>query len=44
MQRFQHWALNPWTVLGCVIAGGFLGWAAPELARHLGVVDRKSVV
>lgn len=38
MQRFQHWALNPWTVLGCVIAGGFLGWAAPELARHLGVV------
>ncbi|MCU6499863.1 dicarboxylate/amino acid:cation symporter [Rugamonas sp. A1-17] len=38
MQRFQHWALNPWTVVGCVLAGGLLGWASPRLARHLGVV------
>jgi Na+/H+-dicarboxylate symporter len=38
MQRYQHWALNPWTVLACVLAGGVLGWAAPALALHLGVV------
>ena len=38
MQGFQRWALNPLTVLGCVIAGGVLGWAAPAFARHLGVV------
>ena len=38
MQRYQHWALNPWTVLGCVLAGGTLGWAAPALSLHLAVV------
>jgi len=38
MQRFQHWALNPWTVVGCVLAGALLGRFAPHLARPLGVV------
>jgi len=38
MQQFQRWALNPWTVLACVLAGGTLGWAAPELSSRLAVV------
>ncbi|WP_233575878.1 dicarboxylate/amino acid:cation symporter [Noviherbaspirillum saxi] len=38
MQRFQRWALNPWTVLACVLAGGALGWAAPAFSRNLGIV------
>jgi Na+/H+-dicarboxylate symporter len=38
MQRFQRWALNPWTVLGCVLAGVAMGWAAPEVSRHLGII------
>ncbi|KRB67892.1 dicarboxylate/amino acid:cation symporter [Noviherbaspirillum sp. Root189] len=38
MHRFQRWALNPWTVLGCVLAGGALGWAAPAFSKHLGVI------
>jgi Na+/H+-dicarboxylate symporter len=36
--RFQRWALNPWTVLGCVLTGGTLGWAAPGFSRSLGLV------
>jgi Na+/H+-dicarboxylate symporter len=38
MHRFQRWALNPWTVLGCVLLGGALGWAAPAFSRNLGVI------
>ena len=38
MQRFQRWALNPWTVLGCVLAGGALGLVAPGFSKNLGVV------
>ncbi len=38
MQRFQRWALNPWTVLGCVLLGVALGWAAPEFSKGLRVV------
>jgi Na+/H+-dicarboxylate symporter len=38
MQRYQQWALNPLTVLACVVAGGVAGWAAPALAKPLGLV------
>lgn len=38
MQRYQRWAFHPGTVLGCVLAGGFLGWAAPALARPWEIV------
>lgn len=38
LQRYQHWALNPWTVLLCVLAGGFAGWAVPEMGARLGLV------
>ena len=38
MQRFQRWALNPWTVLACVLLGATLGWAAPAFSRGLAVV------
>lgn len=38
MQRYQKWALNPLTVLACVIVGGLAGWAAPGPAKLLGLV------
>lgn len=38
MERYQKWALNPLTVLACVVAGAVAGWAAPALARPLGLV------
>lgn len=38
MGRYHRWALNPWTVLACVLAGGTFGWAAPAPAGRLGVV------
>lgn len=38
MQRYQKWALNPLTVLACVLAGGLAGWAAPAPAKLLGLV------
>ncbi len=38
MQRYQYWALNPWTVLACVLAGGAFGWAMPALAERLSLV------
>ncbi len=38
MQRFQRWALNPWTVLACVLLGGTLGWAAPQFSKGLAIV------
>jgi Na+/H+-dicarboxylate symporter len=38
LQRFRAFATSPWTVLGCVLAGGFLGWAAPEFSKHLAIV------
>jgi Na+/H+-dicarboxylate symporter len=38
MQQYLRWALNPWTVLGCVLAGGTLGWMLPALSLHLALV------
>lgn len=38
MQRFQRWALNPWTVLACVLLGGTLGWSAPQFSKGLAIV------
>ncbi|QJE03418.1 dicarboxylate/amino acid:cation symporter [Massilia forsythiae] len=38
MRRYHRWALSPWTVLACVLAGGVFGWAAPAPARALGPV------
>lgn len=38
LQRLKSIASNPLTVLGCVIFGGYLGWAAPEFSSHLAVV------
>ena len=38
MRRYQQWAMNPWTVLACVAAGGVAGWAVPALMRPLGLV------
>ena len=38
MERFQQWAMNPWAVLACVLAGGALGTFAPGFSRHLDVV------
>lgn len=37
-QRYQHWALNPWTVLACVLAGGAAGWAMPAISAKLAIV------
>jgi len=37
-RRYYRWALSPWTVLACVLAGGAFGWAAPGPAGRLGVV------
>lgn len=38
MRRYQRWAFHPSTVLGCVLVGGFLGWAAPQVARPWEIV------
>lgn len=38
VRRYTRWALNPWTVLACVLAGGFLGWVAPAPSRQLAAV------
>ncbi|RSZ60571.1 dicarboxylate/amino acid:cation symporter [Massilia atriviolacea] len=38
MQRFQSLAINPLTVLACVLLGATLGWAAPDAARPLALV------
>lgn len=38
VRRYHHWALSPWTVLACVLAGGLFGWAAPSVAGKLGLV------
>ncbi|KAB8044664.1 cation:dicarboxylase symporter family transporter [Janthinobacterium aquaticum] len=38
MQRYQKWALNPLTVLACVVAGGLAGWAAPSWSAMLAFV------
>lgn len=38
LRRYARWALSPWTVLGCVLAGGLFGWALPALASRLGLV------
>lgn len=38
MRRYQKWALNPLTVLACVLAGGLAGWALPGPSRMLGLV------
>ena len=37
-QRFKHFAASPATVLLCVLAGAYLGWAAPAFSKHLTVV------
>ena len=38
LQRFKTFATSPWTVLVCVLAGGFLGWAAPAFSKNLAVI------
>lgn len=38
LQRFKTFATSPWTVLACVLAGGFLGWAAPAFSKNLAVI------
>ncbi len=38
LQRFKKFASSPWTVLGCVLLGGFLGWAAPTFSKNLAVI------
>lgn len=38
MERFKKFATNPWTILGCVLFGGFLGISAPEFSKDLAVV------
>lgn len=37
-QRLKQFATSPITVLLCVLAGAFLGWAAPAFSKHLTVV------
>jgi Na+/H+-dicarboxylate symporter len=38
LESFKKFATNPWTVLGCVILGVFLGIWAPEFSKDLAVV------
>lgn len=38
LQRYLRFASNPWTVLACVLLGGFLGWAIPAFSKNLAVV------
>lgn len=38
LERFKHFATNPWTVLSCVLIGGFLGIWVPEFSKNLAVV------
>ena len=38
LQRYQRFATSPWTVLSCVMFGGFLGWSVPEFSKNLSVV------
>lgn len=38
LRDYQHWALNPWTVLAAVVAGAGFGAAAPGAGAALAVV------
>ncbi len=38
LSRLQAWALNPWSVVACLVAGGAFGVWQPQVARRLGVV------
>ena len=37
-QRFKRFANSPFTVLCCILFGGFLAWAAPGFSKTLTVV------
>jgi Na+/H+-dicarboxylate symporter len=38
VQRYRRLSMHPLTVLACVILGGFIGYAAPAIAKNLTVV------
>lgn len=38
LRRFRALAINPFMVLACVLLGATIGWAAPGVARPLGLV------
>ena len=38
LQRFKTFSSSPWTVLGCLLIGGYLGWATPDFSKNLAVV------
>lgn len=37
-QRLYQWALNPWTILTCLVAGSVFGLALPAAGKALGVI------